>query len=199
MLTAVVSRARLMGQRPCRSSLWKVSFTLSGLVSVGVCPLWPTHSHSRAESGQTLLWENGTYQWESKVRWLFAPLSDQMAVVIAWQSARLHVSPPLATTVPFLFFKERRIVQMRKMQAGILLQRGVSGRCLWASWQGGPGTPASFSSCHSIPGPFRSQSWKASLWRRVWLDAPVCWHPGLMVMGSQWWAVTFWGPTQDQK
>ena len=29
---------------------------------------FPTHSHSRAESGQTLLWENGTYQWESKVR-----------------------------------------------------------------------------------------------------------------------------------
>lgn len=34
-------------------------------------------------------------------------------------------------------FKERRIVQMRKMQAGILLQCGVSGRC-WADWQGGP-------------------------------------------------------------
>lgn len=26
---------------------------------------------------------------------------------------------------------------MRKMQAGILLQCGVSGRC-WADWQGGP-------------------------------------------------------------
>lgn len=40
---------------------------------------------------------------------------------------------------------------MWKMQAGILLQRGVSGRCLWASWQGGPGTPASFSSLSQHP------------------------------------------------
>lgn len=33
-------------------------------------------------------------------------------------------------------FKERRIVEMWKMQAGILLQCGVSGRC-WVRWQGG--------------------------------------------------------------
>ena len=38
--------------------------------------------------------------------------------------------------------------------------------------------------CHGIPGPSRSQSWKAAWWRRVWLDAPVCWHAGLRVMGS---------------
>lgn len=103
---------------------------------------------------------------------------------------RLHVSLPLATTMPFLFFKERRIVQMWKMQAGMLLRCGVSGRCLWASWQGGPGFRGRSGPqrpshpCHGIPGPSRSQSWKAAWWRRVWLDAPVCWHAGLRVMGS---------------
>lgn len=45
-------------------------------------------------------------------------------------------SLPLTTKTPFSVFKERRIVKMWAMQAGVLLRRGLSGRC-GASWQEG--------------------------------------------------------------
>ena len=64
--------------------LHKVCFMLSGLVNIGVCTVWLTRTYPRTESGQNLLWEKATYQWESEVRWILALLSDQMALMIAW-------------------------------------------------------------------------------------------------------------------
>lgn len=70
----------------------------------------------------------------NKVReWLCLPSHDFRSLHDRGAASRVCASPHYSA---LSVFKERRIVEMRKMQAGILLQCGVSGRCGAAGREG---------------------------------------------------------------
>lgn len=55
---------------------------------------------------------------------------------LLWNPVCCFENLPLTVVMPFSVFKERRTVEMWTMQAGVLLRRGMSGRC-GASWREG--------------------------------------------------------------